>query len=135
MTVNASAPFFLCLAAASPLRKSHGAVINITDIYAERPLPGYAVYSISKATLSMITKVLATELGPEVRVNAIAPGNILWSTNAIKAETLTLVEDRTALNRQGSPDDIAEGVLYLLQNAKYCTGTTLTIDGGRLLHI
>lgn len=132
---NARAPFFLSQAAAPYLRKSRGAIVNITDIYAERPLPDHTVYCASKAALVMMTRSLAQALGPEVRVNAIAPGNILWSTNPEKAETEAMVSERTSLARQGSPDDIARAVQYLLRDAPYVTGTVLPVDGGRLLHI
>lgn len=135
LTTNVRAPFFLCQAAAKHLAASNGAIVNIADIYAERPLPGHAIYSISKAALVMATRALAEELGPRVRVNAVAPGNVLWSTNPVKAETAAMVEERTALERQGSPEDIAGAVLYLLRDARYCTGLVLPVDGGRLLHI
>lgn len=135
MAANVRAPFFLCQAAVEHLRESRGAVVNITDIYAERPLPGHAIYSISKAALAMATRALAQELGPQVRVNAVAPGNVLWSTNPVKAETPEMVKQRTALERQGSPGDIAAAVLYLLRDATYTTGAVLPVDGGRLLHI
>lgn len=132
---NARAPFFLSQAAAPYLCESRGAIINITDIYAERPLPEHVVYCASKAALVMLTRSLAQALGPEVRVNAVAPGNILWSTNPEKAETEAMVSERTSLARQGSPDDIAKAVLYLLRDADYVSGTVLPVDGGRLLHI
>lgn len=135
LSTNARAPFFLALAAAKHLGETRGAIVNIADIYAERPLPGHAIYSISKAALVMATRALADELGPHVRVNAVAPGNVLWSTNPVKAETPAMVEERTALERQGSPEDIADAVLYLLRDARYCTGIVLPVDGGRLLHI
>ncbi len=135
LAVNARAPFFLARAAAPALRQTQGAIVNIADIYAERPLPGHAIYDISKAALVMATKALAVELAPEVRVNAIAPGNMLWSTNAVKAETLETVIGRTTLRRQGSPQDVASAVLFLLRDATYCSGTILPVDGGRLLHI
>ncbi|HEV7779014.1 MAG TPA: pteridine reductase [Luteibacter sp.] len=132
---NARAPFFLSQAAAPYLREARGAVVNIADIYAERPLPGHAIYCMSKAALAMLTRVLAVELGPEVRVNAVAPGNVLWSTNPVKAETADMVQERTTLARQGTPQDIADAVRFLLQDAGYCSGVTLAVDGGRLLHI
>lgn len=132
---NARAPFFLAQAAAPHLRASNGAIVNIADIYAERPLRGHSVYCMAKAALVMATKALALELGPEVRVNAIAPGNILWSTNAVKAETLDTVVTRTALARQGAPEDIANAVRFLLTDARYVTGTVLEVDGGRSLSI
>lgn len=132
---NARAPLFLSQAAAPHLRANRGAIVNIADIYADRPLPDHTVYCMSKAALVMMTRSLAVELGPEVRVNAIAPGNVLWSTNPIKAETPVMVEQRTTLNRQGSPEEIAGAVLYLLRDASYCSGVVLPVDGGRLLHI
>ena len=133
--INARAPFFLCQAAASHLRDARGAIVNIVDIYAERPLQGHALYSISKAALAMLTWALALELGPEIRVNGVAPGNVLWSTHPTKAETAATVEQRTALARQGTPQDVADAVLFLLRDAGYCSGTILPVDGGRLLHI
>ena len=132
---NARAPFFLAQAAAPHLKASGGAIVNIADIYAERPLPGHSVYCMAKAALVMATKSLALELGPEVRVNAIAPGNILWSENPDKAETPELVRERTALRRQGEPEDIAGAVLWLLSGSGYVTGQVLAVDGGRNLSI
>lgn len=135
LAVNARAPFFLARAAAPALRETQGAIVNITDIYAQRPLGEHALYDISKAALLMATKVLALELGPQIRVNAVAPGNVLWSTNPIKAETEQTVIERTTLRRQGTPQDIANAVLFLLRDAGYCSGIVLPVDGGRLLHI
>ena len=132
---NARAAFFLSQAATPALRATRGAIINIVDIYAERPLPAHTLYCMSKAALVMLTRSLALELGPQIRVNAVAPGNILWSTNPVKAETAAQVEQRTALARQGTPQEIADAVLYLLRDASYCSGVVLPVDGGRLLHI
>ena len=132
---NARAPLFLSQAAAPHLTARRGAIVNLVDIYAERPLTGHSVYCMAKAALVMATRALAVELGPRVRVNAIAPGNILWSTNAIKAETQVTVEHRTTLGRQGSPQEIAAAVLFLLRDASYCSGAILPVDGGRLLYI
>ncbi|MEL1263252.1 pteridine reductase [Pseudoxanthomonas putridarboris] len=132
---NARAPFFLSQAAAPHLKTARGAIVSIADIYAERPLPQHTVYCMAKAALVMMTKSLARELGPEVRVNAIAPGNILWSDNPVKAETPELVRERTALQRQGSPDDIAGTVRWLLTGNTYVTGQVLAIDGGRSVFI
>lgn len=132
---NARAPFFLAQAAAPHLQASGGAIVNIADIYAQRPLRGHSVYCMAKAALVMATQALALELGPKVRVNAIAPGNILWSTNEVKAETLATVIERTALARQGAPVDIAEAVRFLICDARYVTGTVLEVDGGRSLSI
>lgn len=135
LAVNARAPLFLARAAAAALRERNGAIVNIVDIYAQRPLANHPIYSISKAALAMTTQVLALELGPQVRVNGVAPGNVLWSTNPVKAETPEILEQRTALRRQGSPQDVADAVLFLLRDAGYCSGTILPVDGGRLLHI
>ncbi len=132
---NARAPFFLSQAAAPALRSAKGAIVNIADIYAERPLPAHTLYCMSKAALVMLTRSLAVDLGPEIRVNAIAPGNILWSTNPVKAETPAIVEQRTTLARQGSPQEIADAVLFLLRDASYCSGVVLPVDGGRLQHV
>lgn len=131
--VNARAPLLLAQAAAPHLKAAHGSIVNITDIYAERPLAGHAVYGMSKAALRMATFALARELGPEVRVNAVAPGNVLASENPVKAETLEDVIDGTALRRRGAPADIAGAVLWLLRDASYVTGQTLRVDGGRIL--
>lgn len=135
IATNARAPLFLSQAAAESLRGARGAIVNLVDIYAERPLPRYLPYCMAKAALVALTHGLARELGPEVRVNAIAPGNILWSTNPEKAETPVVVEQRTALKRQGEPGDIAGAVLFLLRDAGYVTGEVLRVDGGRWLNI
>ena len=130
---NARAPLLLAQAAAAHLKTAHGSIVNITDIYAERPLANHAVYGMSKAALRMATLALAQELGPEVRVNAVAPGNVLASENPVKAETFEDVIEGTALHRRGAPDDIAGAVLWLLRDAHYVTGQTIRVDGGRIL--
>lgn len=135
MATNARAPLFLAQAAAPHLRAARGAIVNLVDIYADRPIPRYLPYCMAKAALVALTYGLARELGPEVRVNAIAPGNILWSTNPEKAETLAVVEQRTALKRQGEPDDLAGAALFLIRDAGYVTGQVLRVDGGRWLNI
>jgi pteridine reductase len=132
---NARAPFFLAQAAAPHLKASQGAIVSLADIYAERPLGGHTVYCMAKAALVMMTKSLARELGPEVRVNAVAPGNVLWSENPVKAETLEVLRDRTALQRQGSPEDIVSAVRWLLTGNRYITGQIIAIDGGRSVFI
>lgn len=134
-SANAQGPLFLAQAATQALRAQRGCIVNIVDIYAERPLEQHTVYCMAKAALGMMTLSLARELGPEVRVNGVAPGNMLWSENPVKAETLAVVEERTALRRQGRPEDIAEAVRWLLQDAPYVTGQILRIDGGRSLFI
>ncbi|MGN6790420.1 MAG: pteridine reductase [Rhodanobacteraceae bacterium] len=131
--VNARAPLLLAQAAAPHLKKTRGAIVNITDIYAERPLPQHAAYCMSKAALRMATLALAQELGPDVRVNAVAPGNVLWSENPIKAETPQTLLEQTALQRQGTPEDVAGAVLWLIRDAAYVTGQTIRVDGGRVL--
>lgn len=128
---NARAPFFLSQQAAPWLAASQGCIVNIADIYAERPLPEHPIYCMAKAALVMMTKSLARELGPSVRVNAIAPGNILWSENPTKAETPAIVVERTALGRQGSPDDIVSAVDWLVFGSGYVTGQVIAVDGGR----
>jgi pteridine reductase len=134
MATNARAPLFLAQAAAPHLRASKGAIVNLVDIYAERPLPRYTPYCMAKAALVAMTYALARELGPDVRVNGIAPGNILWSTNMEKAETSAMVLERTALQRQGEPSDLARALLFLLTQP-YITGQILRVDGGRWLYI
>ena len=131
--INARAPLLLAQAAAPHLKTTRGSIVNITDIYAERPLPQHAAYGMGKAALRMATLALAQELGPEVRVNAVAPGNVLWSENPIKAETMQTLIEQTALQRQGTPEDIAGAVLWLIRDAAYVTGQTIRVDGGRIL--
>lgn len=135
ISANAMGPLFLTQAASQALRAQRGCVVNIVDIYAERPLEQHTVYCMAKAALGMMTLSLARELGPEVRVNGVAPGNMLWSENPVKAETLGVVVDRTALRRQGQPQDIAEAVRWLILDAPYVTGQIIRIDGGRSLFI
>ena len=130
---NARAPFFLTQAASPHLRATRGAVVNLVDIYAARPLPQHAVYCMAKAALLMATKSLALELGPEVRVNAVAPGAILWPENPSDAEARDAMLARTPLGRIGTPAEIAEAVRWLLFDARYCTGQVIAVDGGRLL--
>lgn len=132
---NARAPFFLSQAAAPYLKKARGSIVNMVDIYAERPLPGHPVYCMAKAALVMMTLALAKELGPEVRVNAIAPGAVLWpESGKAYADQKELVA-RTPLKRAGSPEDVAAAVLFLLRDAKFTTGQILKVDGGRALAI
>ena len=130
---NARAPLFLVQAAALHLKAARGAIVNLADIYAERPLLGHAVYCMAKAALVMMTKALALELAPEVRVNAIAPGAILWAENDTGDAKQNAMLARTPLARTGTPDEIADAVRWLLCDATYCTGQVLRLDGGRLL--
>ena len=129
---NLQAPLFLAQAAAPALRKTQGAIVNITDIHADRPLKSYVVYSVAKAGLVGLTRSLARELAPEVRVNAIAPGPILWPDEEVFDELARQrIISHTPLKREGAPDDIAKAVHYLLADAPYVTGETINVDGGR----
>ena len=130
---NARAPFFLTQAAAPHLRATRGAVVNLTDIHAERPLREHAVYGMSKAALAYMTRALGLELAPEVRVNAIAPGAILWPEEGKDEATKAALLARTPLGRTGTPEEVAEAVRWLLQDARYTTGQVLRLDGGRML--
>jgi pteridine reductase len=131
---NARAPLFLAQAAAGALAARRGAIVNLVDIYAERPLPHYSVYSMAKAALAMATQALAQELAPAVRVNGVAPGAVLWPEGKAEAERQALIE-RTPLARSGSPEDVAGAVLWLLRDAPFVTGQILRVDGGRSLAI
>jgi pteridine reductase len=131
--INARAPFFLSQAAAPHLANANGAIVNIADIHAERPLRGHAVYAMSKAALLHMTRSLALELAPKVRVNAVSPGAILWPEGGKDPDAQAALLARTPLGRIGTPQEIAEAVLWLLQDARYCTGQTLHVDGGRML--
>lgn len=132
---NARAPLFLAQAAAPHLRAREGAIVNIVDIYAERPLAQHTVYVMAKAALAAMTASLARELAPAVRVNGVAPGAILWPEEGkAYADQAALIEG-TPLRRLGSPEDIAGAVLYLLREARYVTGEILRVDGGRWLSI
>lgn len=130
---NLKAPFFLTQALASNLAARNGCVINIIDIHAERGLKGYPVYSIAKAGLAAMTKVLAKELGPTVRVNGVAPGAIIWPEHELSETDKQEILQRVALKRNGEPADIAKAVLFLARDAGYVTGQILSVDGGRTL--
>lgn len=131
---NLKAPFFLAQAAAEHLRQRQGSIVNIVDIYAERPMRGYPVYSIAKAGLAALTRALAVELAPEVRVNGIAPGAILWPEHKDEAAQAELLA-RVPLGRPGAPSDIARAVRFLMEDAPYMTGQILAVDGGRSVFI
>lgn len=130
---NARAPFFLAQAAAPHLAAARGAIVNLADIYGERPLREHTLYCMAKAALIMMTRSLALELGPDVRVNAVSPGAILWPEYGGAAARRALL-DRTPLARTGTPEEVAEAVRWLLQDASYSTGQVLHLDGGRLLN-
>jgi pteridine reductase len=132
---NARAPFFLSQAAAPHLKHSAGAIVSIADIFGQRPLPEHTLYCMAKAALVMMTQSLARELGPHVRVNAVAPGNILWSENPVKAETAQVLRERVPLQRQGTPADIVSAVRWLLDGNDYVNGQVIAIDGGRSVFV
>ncbi len=125
---NLKAPFFLAQAAAPHLRAARGAIVNLIDIHAERPLPNHPVYCAAKAGLAALTKSLARALAPEVRVNGIAPGAILWPEGGRPDAALLA---RVPLGRLGEPEDIARAVLFLFRDAPYVSGQILAVDGGR----
>jgi len=130
---NLKAPLFLSQAVAGALREANGCIVNITDIHAQRPLKSYPVYSIAKAGLVMLTRSLARELGPEIRVNAVAPGAIMWPEREMDEIVKQRIISRTALKRQGQPADVARAVLFLIRDADYISGEVIAVDGGRLL--
>jgi pteridine reductase len=130
---NLRAPLFLAKAAAAHLRHSRGAIVNIVDIHAERPLAGFLAYSVAKSGLAGLTRALALELAPEVRVNGVSPGAILWPEDgeAFPPGERERITVQTPLRRTGSPEDIAGAVKYLLFDAPFVTGQVLAVDGGR----
>lgn len=132
---NARAPFFLCQAAVPHLKARRGAIVNLLDIYAERPLKNHTVYVMAKAALAMMTLSLARELGPEIRVNGVAPGAVLWPDQGKSELEKALMLESTALQRAGGPEDVAEAVCWLLTGARYTTGQIIRVDGGRSLNI
>jgi pteridine reductase len=134
---NLRAPLFLAQAAAPYLRAARGAIVNLVDIHAERPLKDFVVYSVAKSGLAGLTRSLALELGPEVRVNGVAPGAILWpdgDAHFAESERARILE-QTPLKRIGGPEDVAGAVKYLLCDAPFVTGQVLAVDGGRGIHI
>lgn len=130
---NMKAPFFLSQAATPLLKERQGSIINITDIHAQKPLKGHTIYCSAKAGLVMLTKSLAKELAPDIRVNAIAPGAILWPENNMSDEVKQKIVNDIALKRIGEPNDIAKTALFLARDANYITGQVIAVDGGRSL--
>jgi len=137
MGSNLQAPFFLSQQAFPFLKQQEGCIVNIVDIHAQRPMKEHSVYNMAKAGLAMQVKTLARELGPDVRVNGVAPGAILWpeSNDGISEESKNKIIDSTFLKRQGTPEDIARTVLFLIKDADYITGQIIAVDGGRSLSI
>jgi pteridine reductase len=134
---NLKAPLFLAQAAAAELRQRNGAIVNIVDIHAERPMQGHLLYSVAKAGLVALTKALAQELAPQVRVNAVAPGVIVWPEQGDweNEQRRQQIVEHTLLKREGDPDDIAKTVQFLLSNAPYITGQVIAVDGGRSINL
>jgi len=132
---NAQAPFFLTQAAIPALRNARGGIVNMLDIYAERPLAGYTLYCMAKASLAAMTRSLALELGPDIRVNGIAPGAVLWPAEGKSEEEQNVLLSRTPLKRAGTPEDVASAILWLVRDAHYTTGQVIHVDGGRILSI
>jgi len=129
--INLKAPLFLSQAACPQLREQRGVIINIVDIHSQRPLKNHAVYGATKAGLAMLTRSLAKDLAPEIRVNGVSPGAILWPENGISDATKNTILQQVPLGRAGEPEDIAGCVLYLVQDAGYVTGQIIAVDGGR----
>lgn len=134
---NLKAPLFLSQAAASELFKTKGCIINITDMHVERPKKGYIVYSVAKAGLATLTKSLAYEMAPDVRVNAVAPGPVLWPEDNPQFDEVyrKRVISQTLLKRIGEADDVAKAVRFLIQDAPFMTGQVIAVDGGRSLNL
>ncbi|MGB4858246.1 MAG: pteridine reductase [Dokdonella sp.] len=133
--VNARAPLLLAQAAAPALREARGAIVNLVDIYSERPLPDHPVYVMSKAALVAMTQALAIDLAPNIRVNAVAPGAILWPQDGSSTERRDDIIARTPLARAGNAEEIANTVLWLLRDAGFITGQIIRVDGGRSLPV
>ena len=128
---NFKAPLFMSQAAAPHLRKTCGAIVNIVDIHAQRPLRDHPVYGPAKAALAMLTRSLAKDLAPDIRVNGVSPGAILWPEDGMSESTRQTILRQVPLKRAGDPDDIAGCVLFLLRDAPYVTGQIIAVDGGR----
>lgn len=135
LSSNAKAPFFLSQACVPLLKKTQGCIVNIVDIHAQRPFKNYTVYCMAKAALQTMTYALAKELAPDIRVNGVAPGAILWpemnSQSAINNDTQAEILAGIPLQRSGSPQDIAKTVRFLIEDAPYITGQIIAVDGGR----
>ena len=128
---NLKAPLFLTQASLPALRAAHGVVVNIVDVHAQRPLRDHPVYGPAKAGLAMLTRSLAKDLGPDVRVNGVSPGAILWPDEGMSDGLRAAIIKQTALKRAGTPEDIAAAVLFLVRDAPYVTGQIIAVDGGR----
>lgn len=132
---NAQAPFFLSQAALPALREARGSIVNLIDIYAERPLADHPLYCMAKAALAAMTRSLALDLAPAVRVNGVAPGAVMWPSDGKPYADQQAMLARTPLQRVGSPEDVANTVLWLLRDAPFVTGQIIRVDGGRTLSV
>jgi pteridine reductase len=132
---NAQAPFFLTQAAVPALRAAHGAIVNIVDIYATRAIADYPIYVMAKGALVAMTHTLALDLSPEIRVNGVAPGAVMWPSDGKSYDDQQAVLARTPLGRAGTPEDVAGAVLWLLRDAPFVTGQIIPVDGGRSVSI
>jgi len=128
---NLKAPLFLAQAAVPHLRENGGTIVNIVDIHAQRPLRNHAVYGPAKAGLAMLTRALAKDLAPDIRVNGVSPGAILWPEDGMSDAAQQTILRQVPLQRPGDPDDVAGCVLYLMRDATYVTGQIIVVDGGR----
>lgn len=128
---NLKAPLFLSQAVLPALRKAHGVIVNIVDVHSQRPLRDHPVYGAAKAGLAMLTRSLAKDLGPDIRVNGVSPGAILWPDEGMSEALRAAIIKQTALKRSGEPEDIAGAVLFLVRDAPYITGQIIAVDGGR----
>lgn len=132
---NMKAPLFLAQAAVPYLKQTQGNIVNMLDVHAQRPMKEHPVYCAAKAGLAMLTMSLAKELGPDIRVNGVAPGAILWPDNDMPEHTKQLILERTSLKKPGDPIDIARTILFLVRDADYITGQIIAVDGGRTINI
>ncbi|MGN2242908.1 pteridine reductase [Frateuria sp. GZRR33] len=132
---NARAPFFLAQAAWPALREARGAIVNLVDIYAERALADHPIYVMAKAALAAMTRTLAQDMAPDVRVNGVAPGAVLWPSEGKDYDERAAMLARTPLQRAGTPEDVASAVLWLLRDAPFVTGQVIRVDGGRTLSV
>jgi len=128
---NLKAPLFLTQALLPALRAAHGVIVNIVDVHAQRPLRDHPVYGAAKAGLAMLTRSLAKDLGPDIRVNGVSPGAILWPDDGMSEQLRAGILKQTALKRAGEPEDVAAAVLFLVRDAPYVTGQIIAVDGGR----
>ena len=129
--INLKAPLFLSKISLPYLKKNNGVIINIVDVHAQRPLKNHSVYGSAKAGLAMLTRSLAKDLGPDVRVNGVSPGAILWPESGISERVKKNILSQVPLGRPGAPEDIAAAVVFLVRDAPYVTGEIIAVDGGR----